>query len=203
MKINKPQYARFECQVDEKKPLTAGQISGINVWRNILYDRGLIGVRANGEGFGSLSTRISEQGLPKFIITGAKTRDIERLNERHYTLIEEVDIDRNFVRCSGQIAAPSDSIIHATIYLQDPRIKAIMQVYNLELGDHLKRVMPATSESAKYGSPEMAREIGRLFAMEAAKLQKIFVIGGHKGEIFTFGETLSKAGGVLLKFADS
>jgi hypothetical protein len=57
---------------------------------------------------------------------------------------------------------------------------------------------PTTSKSAKYGTPEMAFEILRLFANRDLHRRKVLVMSGHDAGIVTFGKDLEEAFAVLI-----
>jgi L-ribulose-5-phosphate 4-epimerase len=47
---------------------------------------------------------------------------------------------------------------------------------------------PATVSSVTYGTPEMAREVQRLFRETDLRSRKIFAMAGHRDGIIVFGE---------------
>ena len=69
--------------------------------------------------------------------------------------------------------------------------------------EKLLELVPSTSKDVEFGTPEMAREIIRLFRETDVLEKKILVMGGHKDGIITFGKDLDEAGGYLLAYINS
>lgn len=171
-------------------------ISKINSWRNKFYSLELIGEYENGIGYGNIS--ITDGG--GFIITGTRTGGIEKLTEEHYTKVVHWDFMKNSLTCIGKIKASSESLTHAAIYESDVSINAVIHVHNRNLWKTLMNNIPTTSGIVKYGTPEMAYEIRRLFNETDVKEKKILVMGGHKEGIISFGRSLDEAGKTLLDY---
>lgn len=190
-------YVKFDCDWVETEPLAEGIIREINDWRNRLYRLGLIGAYENGVGFGNISARLPKSD--KFIISGTATGNIAFLTARHYTVVEEFDFEKNWLKCRGPIKASSESMTHAAVYLSDGSAKAAIHVHNLDFWKRLLGKVPTTSEKAQYGTPEMAAEIMRLFKETDVKEKKILAMAGHEEGIMSFGKTLDEAGKILLK----
>jgi L-ribulose-5-phosphate 4-epimerase len=170
-------------------------INKLNEWREKFYSLKLIGMN-NGIGYGNISIRKFEG----FIISGTKTGGIEKLSEQNYTKVLIWDYDKNCLACVGKIDASSESLSHAAVYDSDKNVNAVIHVHSLELWNKLINKIPTTSEQVEYGTPEMAREIFRLFRETDVKEKKILVMGGHKEGIISFGENLDEAGKNLLNY---
>jgi hypothetical protein len=57
----------------------------------------------------------------------------------------------------------------------------------------------ATSADVEYGTPEMAREIARIYApIDRIFAHNVFVMAGHTDGIFAFGENPDQAGLAIL-----
>jgi L-ribulose-5-phosphate 4-epimerase len=167
----------------------------LNEWREKFYSLKLIGMN-NGIGYGNISIRKYEG----FIISGTKTGGIEKLTEQNYTKVINWNYEGNCLSCVGKIDASSESLSHAAVYDSDKRVNAVIHVHSLELWEKLINKIPTTSEQVEYGTPEMAREIFRLFEETNVKEKKILVMGGHKEGIISFGKDLDEAGKVLLNY---
>lgn len=191
-------YVKYQCHWIETKPLPYKKIAELNQWRDKLYQLHLIGMYENGIGFGNLSIRYTPSG--EFIISGTKTGSLPRLTEHHYTIVTDFDLDQNSLTCTGPIQASSEALTHATLYAANPTINAIIHVHNLSLWQQLINQVPTTAQDCPYGTPEMAREILRLFDQENLMTKKILVMAGHEEGIITFGETLDEAGAILLNY---
>ncbi len=188
-------YIKFNCNWIKAEPVNENQISALNIWRDKLYILGLIGADNNGIGFGNISTRFKNQ---EFLITGSATGGLNNLNECHYVLVNEYDLLQNRLTCTGPIKASSESLSHAAIYECSPETNAVIHVHCMDMWENLMHNVPTTSNNTKYGTPGMAYEIKRLFIKTTVAVDKILVMGGHKGGIISFGATLEEAGIILL-----
>lgn len=192
-------YIKYQCNWIKSEPININEISELNKWRNKLYELGLIGEYENGIGFGNISIRDSQ---PKqFIVSGTQTGNLPVLNEQHYTTVTNFDLEQNSLTCCGPIKASSESLTHATLYQADPKVNAIIHVHNLQLWQELMYKVPTTEKNVSYGTPEMAREIIRLFKQDSlvnTKNTKILVMSGHEEGIISFGTNLAEAANILL-----
>ena len=170
-------------------------IKKLNECREKFYSLKLIGMN-NGIGYGNISIRKYEG----FVISGTKTGGIEKLTEQNYTKVLNWNYDENHLSCVGKTDASSESLSHAAIYDSDKNVNAVIHVHSLNLWERLIDKIPTTSPDAEYGTPEMAREIFRLFKETNVKEKKILIMGGHKEGIISFGKDLDEAGNVLLNY---
>jgi ribulose-5-phosphate 4-epimerase/fuculose-1-phosphate aldolase len=187
---------KFNCEWIPAGPIQAAKLELINYWRNTLHQRGLIGVYPNGISFGNISIRAESGG--QFIITGTGTGGLEFLEAKHYTTVVHFDFEKNSLSCFGPIKASAESLTHAAIYRSNFEIKAVIHIHNLSLWESLRHKFPTTSPDAEYGTPEMAYEIGRLFAETDVLSRKVLVMGGHREGIVAFGKDLDEAGNVII-----
>jgi ribulose-5-phosphate 4-epimerase/fuculose-1-phosphate aldolase len=188
-------YIKFNCHWIEAPPTSAIQLIELNKWRDILYQRGLIGAYPNGIGFGNISIRVSGN---TFIITGSATGGLSTLNESHFVLVKDYSFVQNSVTCTGPIKASSESLSHAVIYECSPATHAVLHIHNLNMWKKLIDVVPTTKQDITYGTPEMANEIKRLFQQTDVSREKIIAMAGHTEGIIAFGNTLDEAGDILL-----
>lgn len=188
-------FIKFNCNWIRTGPVPGKEIANINRWRNKLYDLGLIGVDDKGIGFGNLSIRRENR---IFLITGAATGKLERLDAGHYVLVTEYSFRENCLTCTGPIKASSESLTHASIYECSPETNAVIHVHNKDLWERLIDKVPTTSRHVSYGTPEMAGEIKKLFEETAVSTEKILAMGGHPDGIISFGSTPEEATKILL-----
>jgi L-ribulose-5-phosphate 4-epimerase len=188
-------YIKFNCNWIQSEPVSSNEITEINNWRDTLYKLGLIGVYSNGVGFGNISIRYNNQ---TFLITGSATGGLDKLTESHYVLVNEYNLKQNSLTCNGPIKASSESLSHAAIYESSPETNAVIHVHNIGLWQNLIYKIPTSRKNVLYGTPEMAKEIKRLFKETNVSVERIIVMGGHKEGIITFGKTLEEAGKILL-----
>ena len=189
-------YIKFNCNWIKTNTIPEDKAVAINVWRDIMYKKGLIGVYDDGIGFGNISARCEDQ---TFLITGSSTGEFEKLNENHYSLVTNYNLLQNSLTCKGPIKASSESLTHALIYECSPETNAVIHIHNIDMWNNLIHKVPTTKIEATYGTPEMANEIKRLFTESDVAADKIILMGGHKEGIISFGSTLEEAGNILLK----
>lgn len=182
----------------KKKPIAIENFGELNRYRNKLYRLGLIGAFENGIGFGNISIRLGKSDW--FIISGNRTGVLASLSEKHYSKVVEFDFERNWLRCIGLVVASSESLTHAAVYQSDNGVNAVIHVHNLGLWKKLLYKVPTTAKEAEYGTPEMAKEIIRLFKETDVRKQKILVMAGHREGVICFGKNLEEAGKILLRY---
>ncbi len=192
-------YIKFNCRWVEAPPLSGERLATINHWRDKLYALGLIGVYPDGIGYGNISMRFRGN---TFVITGSATGALQKLDGRHYVVVNDYDLAQNHLVCTGPIKASSESLSHAAVYESLPQIQAVIHVHCLTLWEKLLNKVPTTNPQAAFGTPEMAFEIKRLFRETTVEQEKIMVMGGHREGIISFGASLEEAGKVLLKYVE-
>ena len=188
-------YIKFNCNWIPSNNIPLDKVAALNVWRDIMYKKGLIGMYPDGIGFGNISMRCDEK---IFLISGSATGGLATLNESHYSLVIDYDLNANSVTCVGPLKASSESLTHALIYECSAATNAVIHIHNLELWNRLMYHVPTSSETISYGTPEMANEIKRLFDQTALSKEKILVMGGHREGIISFGKDLAEAGNILI-----
>lgn len=188
-------YVKFNFKRIPSDDIPSEKVANLNTCRNILYEKGLIGMYPDGIGFGNISIRHEEK---RFLISGTATGGIPNLNNSHYTLVTDYNLANNSLICRGPINASSESLTHAMIYECSPSTNAVIHIHNLELWKRLLHQVPTSKEFVPYGTPEMGKEIKRLFEETNLSNEKIIVMGGHEEGIICFGNTLEEAANVLL-----
>ena len=195
-------YVKFNCEWEKSGAIISDSVYDIiNNWRDILYNLKLIGANENEIGFGNISIRAKNKS--DFIITGAGTGKIRKLTQKHYSKVTGYSLTKNSLVCKGPVKASSESLSHAIIYELDPEINAVIHVHNLEYWEKLIHQVPTTHEDIPYGTPEMAKEIIRLFRETDVSEKRILIMGGHQEGIITFGKDLDEAGGYLLAYINT
>lgn len=161
-------------------------------WRRPLYEAKLIGeYTEHGIGYGNISVRRGSSGL--FLISGTQTGNLPVTDESHYSLVTDCDIRANIVRCSGPVQASSEAMTHASIYALGDAIGAIVHAHSAELWRHYLGKLPTTNPDVAYGTPEMARELDRLYRMAGLRESGIAVLAGHDDGLISFGTTIEEA----------
>ena len=162
--------------------------------RDDLHEWELIGVLPEGIGYGNISTRI--EGTPKFIITGSGTGLKFPIAPVHFCEVVSFDIAKNSVICRGPLPASSESMSHGAIYAARPDAHAVIHIHDLVMFHMLIREgAPQTPADAAFGTPEMARAVGRL----AATLPPVacMVMAGHEDGLIAFGPDPQSARDIL------
>lgn len=159
-------------------------------WRQKLYQAKLIGSYPEGIGFGNISTRYQSN---QFIISASATGNKPIIDASHFTLVDEFNLDKNWLSCIGNLPASSESLSHAAIYSASPQIKAIVHIHNLELWKKHLNHLPTSNPKAQYGTPEMAYSLQNLIKEENMEAG-IIVMGGHEEGILIYATDLTQAG---------
>lgn len=189
-------YIRFNCHISEGfSGLTDEDFQLLNNWRNKLYHLGLIGCYPGDIGFGNISIR-SGKG---FVITGTATGCREELVKNDYVLVDQHSIQQNEIHCIGKIRASAESLTHAAVYEATPEAMAVIHIHSLVLWEKYREIMPATPDSAEYGTPEMALAVKSLILNIKSKTNDVIIMGGHKEGIIAFGNDLDDAGNKILR----
>ena len=193
---------KFTCEQVPGEIRSFAGFAELNEYRRKLLELGLIGVDANGTGFGNLSIR--DGGSSRFYITGSGTARIFDFQPCHCARVVAYDFARNWLRCEGSTVASSESLTHAAVYEFDSAVSAVIHVHDMKLWAALLHNVPTTPEAVPYGTPEMAGAVRRLFHKTTPAVadgrysldvgtQNIFVMAGHKGGIVAFGKELRSA----------
>lgn len=179
----------------------------LGAWREILYRLGLVGqdpARYDGAGFGNVSLRIGpfpgRRGARAFLITGTQTGATPRLTLDHYSVVERYSLSANRVESYGPLLPSSESMTHAAIYDLGGHIRCVLHGHcpTLWCSAHALR-LPTSRSSVDYGTPEMAREIERLYRATALSEIQVLSMGGHEDGIIAFGRDLEEAGAALTR----
>lgn len=152
--------------------------------RDDLHEWELIGVLPEGIGYGNISARIA--GTGKFIITGSGTGLKFPIETIHFCEVVSFDIDQNRVVCRGPLPASSESMSHGAIYAARPDAGTVIHIHDrLMFRLLIQEGAPQTPADAAFGTPEMAKAVGRL----AATLPPVacLVMAGHEDGIIAFG----------------
>ncbi|NCA82816.1 MAG: class II aldolase/adducin family protein [Opitutae bacterium] len=152
--------------------------------RDDLHEWELIGVLPDGIGYGNISARI--EGTPKFIITGSGTGLKFPIAPGHFCEVVSFDIAKNSVVCRGPLPASSESMSHGAIYAARPDAGTVIHIHDRTMfGLLIQEGAPLTPADAAFGTPEMARAVGRL----AATLPPVavMVMAGHEDGLIAFG----------------
>lgn len=181
------------------RPLTSfGALPELNTYRARLRSLGLLGVDADGIGFGNVSIR--DGTTTQFYITGSGTGHKEELLLTDCAKVVTYDLARHGLAFEGSAMASSESLTHAAIYEADESIGAIIHGHSLTLWRELREKAPATPPGIESGTPEMAQAVQQLFATTNARDQQSFAMTGHREGVISFGRDLGDAYANLMRW---
>jgi len=170
------EYIKFACEQAAVELTPFGELAELNACRRKLLQLRLIGMDANGIGFGNLSIRDGK--TKNFYITGSATGGKPELTLTDCARVVAYDFEKNWLRYEGSAIPSSESLTHAAVY---------------KLWAALLNQAPTSSKAVDYGTPEMASEVARLFKITDVQSRKILVMAGHEGGILAFGKDLEEA----------
>ena len=189
---------KFTFERSSTAPPVFDGLAELNVCRRKLLQLRLIGVGADGIGFGNMSLRAP--GAQGFYITGSGTGALADLRPEHIALVTDFDFDRNWLGCDGAAVASSESLTHAAVYESDASVSAVIHCHSATLWRRWYGLAPTTTSAVEYGTPEMAREVARLFSATDVRKEKFFLMAGHVDGVVGFGGNLEEAFGILTRF---
>ncbi len=183
---------KFQLDWQEGSAPDFPEMKGLMHWRDRMYDLGLIGYDKQHEvGYGNIS--VLPDRLPHFVISGTQTGHIARLSAGDYTEVTAYSIADNHLICKGPVKASSESLTHAAIYEANPEIRAVIHIHHDVQWEKWLGKVPTTSGNVPYGTPEMAKEIKRLFEEGQLDQTTLIAMAGHQGGIISFGSDLEEA----------
>ena len=197
---------KFDLRFTAGPPVAMDTLNGLNAWRHMLWKHALIGqdpARYEGYGFGNVSQRTGPPdqacGKRQFVISGTQTGRLETLDNRHYACVTAYSAATNRVVAEGPVKPSSEAMTHGVIYDLDSELRAVFHVHSRDIWNSATaQGIPATSAAVEYGTPDMSREVERLFSQTDARCKGIFSMGGHQDGIVAFGKTMEEAGNILL-----
>jgi L-ribulose-5-phosphate 4-epimerase len=212
MAIRPPEgVIRFEVE-HEKRPLDErlhGEIAGVLIaWREVLGRLGLIGrdaARYEGLGYGNASARTGPmgdvgRGRRSFLVTGSQTGGRRDMSLADFCLVESYDVAANRVRSRGLVPPSSESLTHAALYDIAPSARVVLHGHAPEIWQHARSLgIVATAASVLNGTPEMAREVQRLFRESAFSSTGVLAMAGHQDGVLSFGANAAEAGERLVE----
>ena len=188
-------YIKFACEHAATEITPFEGLAELNAYRRKLLQLRLIGVDANGIGFGNLSIR--DGATKNFYITGSATGGKPELTLADCARVVAYDFKQNWLRYEGTAIPSSESLTHAAVYESDANARSVIHCHDPKLWAALLNQAPTSSKAVDYGTPEMAYEVMRLFKVTDVQSRKILVMAGHEGGIIAFGKDLEEAFAVL------
>ena len=190
-------YIKFRSERIPGPPIEQTHVEDLLAVRKKLFEAKLIGSDSDGVGYGNISKRVI--GSCQFYITGTQTGGLVELHPEHVARVLTADVGQNVLRWSGSVNASSESLTHWATYEVDPSINAVIHAHHELLWQYLIRGgMPTTDRLIPYGTPELGREVQRLYTHGGAGGGKIIAMGGHKDGVLSFGGSADEAYNVLM-----
>jgi len=122
------EYIKFTCEHAAAQISPFGSLAELNAYRRKLLQLRLIGLDANGIGFGNVSIR--DGPTNNFYITGSATGGIPELTLADCARVVAYDFKRNWLRCEGSAIASSESLTHAAVYESDAKAGAVIHCHD-------------------------------------------------------------------------
>lgn len=196
MTAAKEGFVKYAALHEDSPAIDTPGWSELNEARNRCRDLGLIGVYANGVGYGNLSVRVKTQvpGKSAFLISGTATGAKKVLEKQDYCLVKSIDIERNQVTSAGPIQASAESMTHGAVYLARSGVNCVIHIHSRVIFDGMTRAgnYPFTPKEAAFGTPEIALAVMRR-ANETGADEGQIVLAGHDEGIIAYGADVKKA----------
>ena len=194
------------CELESRR---YGELAcALIAWREIMALTGLVGQepgRYEGAGYGNVSARVGPRsasiGRRSFLITGSQTSGDRCIGLGNFAVVDGYDYEANRVRSHGCVMPSSETMTHAAAYDASPLVRCVLHAHSPILWRRRRALgLPETDPSVRYGTPEMAREVGRLYLETVLPERQILAMGGHEDGILVLGRSPEDAGGVLLRW---
>ena len=199
-----PQEGVIKYQLSHTQKSIADKFSflEINAWRSIIFRLGLIGQipgKYNDCGFGNISQRLATHS-DQFIISGTQTGHLEHLNAEQYCLVVKAEPEKNQIHSCGLCQPSSESLTHAGVYAQGPKIQAIIHAHSPEIWHQTAALnLPHTAADIPYGTVAMAAAVDYLFQSGHVRQSALFTMLGHEDGVIAFGKNVQDAAWVLIR----
>ncbi|MBC7863779.1 MAG: class II aldolase/adducin family protein [Bacteroidia bacterium] len=189
-------YIKFNCDWKRSELPADFNSEDLLANRQFVFDKGLIGFdERENVGFGNISERYKEK---QFIISGTQTGHIKILSNQDLSHITRFEIEKNSVTACGPAKPSSESLTHASIYKSFRNINAVIHIHSQKFWNYYFDKLPTSAPSIPYGTPEMALAVKTL--IHPLVNEGIFIMGGHKDGVISFGHTFKDAKNLLFDF---
>lgn len=191
---------KYQLEWTETPAIAPFDFTALTTWHQTFKKAGILGQDPDlydGFGFGNISERLNQVS---FLISGTQTGHLERLRPQDYAVVVQPFIEENRIVAQGPVKPSSEALTHAAIYALDPDIRFVFHVHSPDIWQaRAMKGLPQTGADISYGTPDMAREIKRLYDADAFKGKSILAMAGHEDGIIGFGPSAEEAGGVIMK----
>jgi ribulose-5-phosphate 4-epimerase/fuculose-1-phosphate aldolase len=191
-------YIKYCCNWTKNNCIHPHQITELNKWRQQLYENGLIGMYADGIGYGNISERGNEKS---FIISGSATGGLQIIDASHYARVTSFNLQENTLSCEGLTIASSESLTHAALYAIDPSVQSVVHVHHHEGWLKGLHRLPTTPAEIAYGTPEMAAAVQSCYS-QYKHTSKLIFMAGHEDGIISVGQSPEEAVKTIISFIE-
>ena len=199
--MEKEGVIKFNLQFTQCEAVSPEMTVDLNPWREKLFALKLIGqdpLLYDGLSYGNISHRIIP-GSNQFVITGSQTSHLPILSPAHYALVAKSFINENKLVAKGLVKPSSEALTHSAFYAVMPAVNFVFHVHSSKIWQNAKALnIPFTAPHVAYGTPDMAREINKLFDTGVFDARNVVAMGGHRDGIIAFGSTADQAGQVII-----
>ena len=191
---------KYNFDFQKSESLDKKQFSDIEAIRKRLYTLGLIGVYADGVGYGNISKRVDTNS---FVITGTQTGHLKNLEAEHYAFVEAYDDKKFYLKSSGAIKPSSEALTHGIIYNLNDEVGAVIHIHSKVVWEFMLENDYLKTADVEYGTVAMIDEVNRIFSTIDPLSNPRFVMLGHEEGVMTFGRDLAEAELVLFEILGS
>lgn len=195
---------KYQLEFQDAEPLLSHDFSDLTRWHHRFKTAGILGQdpgRYEGYGFGNISQRLADD---TFVISGTQTGNRDTLAPGDYAHVLGADIEHNLIEAEGRIAPSSEALSHAAIYALSSEIRFVFHVHSPRIWQTRHMLgLPETSADVPYGTPQMAREIRRLYEEGPLQSGKVLAMAGHDDGIIGFGRAADEAGEAIMRLLAS
>lgn len=175
-------------------------------WRALLFHLGVIGKNPtlyDGAAYGNVSARVppfpGERGARAFVVSCTQTGGAAGVDHRDFCVVSACSPRTNRVKSAGPCPPSSESLTHGALYDLSPTIRAVLHIHAPLLFSRAAELrLPTTDKAVAYGTPEMAKEMARLWRDTNLPDRRVLAMGGHQDGVVAFGATPNDAGQRLL-----
>jgi ribulose-5-phosphate 4-epimerase/fuculose-1-phosphate aldolase len=185
---------KFHTIFSDKKAIFHSLLHELIFWTQKFNQLGLTPQHECGTA-GNLSIKINTNPI-QFIITGAGLTTKNQLENQHFVLVEDVDIENRIVHATGCREPSSETMLHFQIYRNLQNVTAIFHGHHEGITAHAKHLsIPITKRACAYGSNSLVQSVLPLLGK-----CDFFVLKEHG--FISLGNTMNDAGNNAIGMLD-
>ena len=122
------------------------------------------------------------------------------MNLDDFAWVRSYSILQNSVDSEGLIQPSSEAMTHGAIYDLGSHIRFVYHGHCPVIWNQAREMgIPTTDPNVPYGTPDMAKEMARLYQHSTLPQTKVLAMGGHEDGIIVFGKTPDEAGALMVQ----